>query len=152
MHFPATELSKERVIKMGEDPNTFLILDAPSIDAIAEIDLSLSKIKKKSIGVGSEIKWDEPYILVLQHPVTTDHSNSMQHIKETINAIHTLKIQTIWLWPNIDAGSDGISKALRVFRENKKPNYINFIKNFSVEDYARVLSNAACAVETVVVL
>ena len=39
------------------------------------------------------------------------------NIKDLISAINETKIPTIWLWPNIDAGSDIISKELRKFRE-----------------------------------
>ena len=35
---------------------------------------------------------------------------------------------TIWLWPNIDAGSDILSKELRKFREKNLDNKIKFIK------------------------
>ena len=46
-------------------------------------------------------------------------------------------MQVVWLWPNVDAGSDDISKGLRVFRERHKPDYIHFFRNFGAEDYAR---------------
>ena len=55
-------------------------------------------------------------------------------------------MQTFWLWPNIDAGSDFISKRLRIFRETKAPNYVHFFKNFSPEDYNIILNNASVAI------
>ena len=47
---------------------------------------------------------------------------------------------------NIDAGSDHVSKGIRVFRENNPEAPIFYYKNFTPEDYARVLNNAACCI------
>jgi UDP-N-acetylglucosamine 2-epimerase len=55
-------------------------------------------------------------------------------------------MQTIWLWPNIDSGSDAISKLLREFRERNVKNKITFYRNFSAEDYARILRNSSCII------
>ena len=39
-------------------------------------------------------------------------------------------MQVVWLWPNVDAGSDQISKGIRTFRElNATPN-MHFYRNF----------------------
>jgi UDP-N-acetylglucosamine 2-epimerase len=46
----------------------------------------------------------------------------------------------------VDAGSDDISKGLRVFREHNDPDYLHFYRNFSPEDYVRLLDNCACLV------
>ena len=57
----------------------------------------------------------------MQHPVTTEYKNAKIQIKETIKAANILskKVQILWLWPNIDAGSDIFSKEIRSFREKK---------------------------------
>ena len=49
-------------------------------------------------------------------------------------------MQVTWLWPNVNAGSDDIAKGLRVFRE-RHPAYLHLYRNFSPEDYARLLNN-----------
>jgi UDP-N-acetylglucosamine 2-epimerase len=50
------------------------------------------------------------------------------------------------MWPNIDAGSDDVSKGIRHFRETNRDEPMYYYKNFSPEDYARVLNNALCCV------
>jgi UDP-N-acetylglucosamine 2-epimerase len=50
------------------------------------------------------------------------------------------------MWPNVDAGSDDVSKGIRHFREFNMNEPIYYYKNFSPEDYARVLNNALCCV------
>ncbi len=146
LHFPATHKSREHLLQMGEDPHSIWVTGCPSIDAISRIDLSLDGVMQKYGGTGAPLDWKKPYLLVMQHPVTTEFGDGLRQIQETIQAIHELKIQTVWLWPNVDAGSDDIAKGIRVYRENQKPDFVHFYRNFSVEDYARILNNAACIV------
>jgi UDP-hydrolysing UDP-N-acetyl-D-glucosamine 2-epimerase len=147
LHFPATARAAENVIRMGEDPATVHHVGCPAIDAIAQLDLSLSPdIFKRYAGVGATLDTTRPYLLVLQHPVTTEYGQGFAQINETIEAVAGLTMQTAWLWPNVDAGSDDVAKGLRVYRESGGASRIHFFINFSVEDYARVLANAACIV------
>ncbi len=55
-------------------------------------------------------------------------------------------MQTIWLWPNVDAGSDDISKGLRMYREQKKSDSLRFYRNFETRDYARLIANCSCLI------
>ena len=147
LHFPATELAAENVIRMGEDPATVFCTGCPSIDIVASLDLSLPRdIFKHYLGVGSEIDPSRSYLVVLQHPVTTEYGRGLEQINETLKAVSELGMQTVWLWPNVDAGSDDISKGLRMFREKHNPPNLHFYRNFAVEDYARLIDNAACLV------
>jgi len=82
----------------------------------------------------------------LQHPVTTEYESSLYQINQTINAVKDLNIQVVWLWPNVDAGSDNLSGGLRTFRESKKVKKIKFFKNFEPEDYLRLINNCSCIV------
>ena len=114
IHFPATEKSAENLVRMGEYPETVFWTGCPSMDVVAESDLSLpGDIFEKYKGVGPQLNPSEPYIVVLQHPVTTEYGKGFDQINETIRAIEEVNMQTVWLWPNVDAGSDDISKGLR---------------------------------------
>ncbi len=146
LHFPATHKSRELLIKMGESPHAIWVTGCPSIDVISCIDLSLDSVMQKYGGTGAPLDWNRPYLLVLQHPVTTEFGDGLRQIEETIQAIHALKMQTVWLWPNVDAGSDDIAKGIRLYREHQKPDFVHFYRNFSVEDYARILNNTVCIV------
>ena len=132
---------------MGEDPSTIHNLGCPAMDILNQIDLSLPKnVFAKYKGVGSGIDSEQPYVVVLQHPVTTEYGEGFKQINETLLAVKKINMQTIWLWPNIDAGSDDVSKGLRTFREKERLNNIQFYRNFAVEDYARILNNASCII------
>jgi UDP-N-acetylglucosamine 2-epimerase len=60
--------------------------------------------------------------------------------------LHELSFPTIWIWPNIDAGSDQISKALRVYREHHEADWLHLIKNLNPVNFQKTLKRAACAV------
>lgn len=150
VHFPATERARDFLIRMGEPPDSVYLTGCPSIDVLANIDLSLPQdLFQRYRGVGARIDPSKPYIVVLQHPVTTEYGDGLIQINETIEAIDRIGrqgMQVVWLWPNADAGSDDVAKGLRVFRETRSPDYLVLIRNFAVEDYARLINNTACLV------
>lgn len=144
LHFVAHPKAAERVIQMGEDKNNVFVVGNPSLDLIAGVDITLDAgaFIKKYGGTGADLDLTKPYLLLLQHPVTTEYGQGFKQITETLAAIHNLKMQTIILWPNIDAGSDEISKGLRKYKENYKSEFVHFYRNFAVEDYLKILANA----------
>ena len=150
IHFPASLNSKKNIIRMGENPEKVFLVGCPSLDLIQKDKLSLDKKFKNryaNYGVGeSEIDFEKPYIVVLQHPVTTEYKQIKRNINETIRAINKIDLQVIWLWPNVDAGSDIVSKRIRIFREEKKPLHIRWQKNYNPEDYLKLIYNSSCLV------
>ncbi len=149
IHFPATTESAERLMRMGVAADSVFMSGCPSIDLIANLDRAFPAEELSEIataGVGPAVDVTKPYLLLMQHPVTTEYGSGLHQIVETIEAARSIGMQTVALWPNIDAGSDEISKGIRVFRELHPTVPIRFFKNFSPVAYARILANAACAV------
>jgi len=144
IHFVSTNKSKNNLIKMGEERKKVFVTGCPSIDLIKNISdmkLDFNPITKYR-GIGSDIDFKKKYIIVMQHPVTTNYENSALQIEETIKAIKKINMQTIWMWPNIDVGSDNISKKLRLLRERNKSLKLHFFKNFSPEDFLKLCFNS----------
>jgi UDP-hydrolysing UDP-N-acetyl-D-glucosamine 2-epimerase len=132
---------------MGEDPKNVFLTGCPAMDAIAGLDMRLPPDLLESYGgVGATVDLSKPYLMVLQHPVTTEYQSAKNQILETIDALRRLAMPTIWLWPNIDAGTDQISHELRRFRELERPTWLRMHRNFSVEDYVRLMGGCACLV------
>ena len=63
-----------------------------------------------------------------------------------LNAINDLDIPAIWFWPNVDAGTDEVSKAIRVFRETKNVNNMQFLIYLKSEYFLNLLRKTACLV------
>lgn len=149
-HFVSTPKAAERVIRMGECPDRVHVTGCPSIDlakqAIEHPTLSIESLFERYGGVGSRFDVTKGYLVVMQHPVTTEYEQSRRHIEETLHAIRELNRPTLWFWPNVDAGSDGTSTGIRAFRENHHLPHIHFFKNMRPEDFIQVLHNSQCLV------
>lgn len=149
LHFVSNKKAAERVIRMGEDPETVFVTGCPSIDLAIDI-LSDSGVNfdpiEKYGGVGEPVDLSNGYLVVLQHPVTTEYELARVHAFETLFAIRDLGLPTLWFWPNVDAGSDGTSKAIRMFRELQKPTDVHFFKNMTSADFLRLIYNCSCLV------
>ena len=150
IHFPANQQAAERIIRMGEDPDTVHVVGCPRIDLVAEIAQSDGQLPERAWleyeGVGGHIDLDEPFLLVSQHPVTTEYGQGERQITETLMALHKLKMPTIMLWPNVDAGSEDVARGMRRFREHYHHDYVRFYKNFPVETFVRLMARCACMV------
>lgn len=149
LHFVANEHAARRVKMMGEDPQFIFTTGCPSIDLAIEVmkDTSLNiEFYSKYRGVGTPVDINKDFIVVIQHPDTTEYDSAFEQMKETLEAIHELRIPTILFWPNMDAGSDKVSKAIRVFRESYTPDFIYFLKNMDPENFLRLLIHSKCIV------
>ena len=150
IHFPASRLAAERIVRMGEDPSTVHHVGCPRIDLAAEIVQTDGRLSDgewlEREGVGGHINIDEPFLVVSQHPVTTEYGEGETQIAETLMALAQLRMPTIMLWPNVDAGSEDVARGMRKFREQQRPEYIRFYKNFAVETFVRLMMRAACLV------
>jgi UDP-hydrolysing UDP-N-acetyl-D-glucosamine 2-epimerase len=150
LHFPANEAAGDRIIRMGEPPDTVHVVGCPRIDLVSEIahgSRGLPHVEQLAIdGVGAHLDLSQPFLLVNQHPVTTEYGQGKDQIRETLMALHELKMPTMMLWPNVDAGSEDIATGMRTFREQMQPDYIRFYKNFPIETYIRLMLSCACVV------
>lgn len=149
LHLVCSDDARERVIKLGEIPEMVINTGCPSIDLVKEItestNLDFNPLEKYG-GVGAPLDWTNGYIVVMQHPVTTEYKESKKHIQETLNAVKSLNYPTFWFWPNVDAGSDGTSNGIRAFRELEQPTNIHFFKNMEPLDFLKLLSNSKALV------
>jgi UDP-hydrolysing UDP-N-acetyl-D-glucosamine 2-epimerase len=145
-HFPSTQRSAEYIIRMGEDPASVLAVGCPSSDIAREFDRALTPEILNGRGSGAEIDINKPFQLVIFHPTTTEYGGERKQIEQLLAALNEIRQPTALLWPNIDAGSNQVSKVIRVFRDRQRPDWLRTLINFPPEEYLRVLANAACAI------
>lgn len=149
IHFTSCEDAKKRVLTLGADPKHTFNLGCPSIDIarnVREKNTNINEIVKKYGGVGDDIDLENQYIVVMQHPVTTEYMEASDQIIQTLESIIEVNMKCIWFWPNIDAGSDIISKTIRQYREKNLVPNIHFYKNMEPEDFLSVLDNCSVLV------
>ncbi len=148
IHFPANKGAADRIIRMGEGPATVHVVGCPRMDVAAEIVRTDGLLQDQDWltreGVGGHISLEDPFLLVSQHPVTTEYGQGEEQVAETLAALETLRMPAIMLWPNIDAGSEDIARGMRKFRETHRYEFIRFYKNFPVETFIRLMNRCAC--------
>lgn len=149
LHLVSNDDAKQRLIKMGEYEDKIHITGCPSIDIAKQVkdepELDFDPCQKYG-GVGKYIDPLKDYIVVMQHPVTTEFEMAKSQAETLINVIHDMKMPVFWFWPNPDAGSDGTSNALRSYREEHPDNHIRFFKNLEGADFLKLLYHSKCLI------
>ena len=95
---------------------------------------------------GPQLDLSQGFLVVMQHPVTTEIAETEHHIGETVRAVRELGLPTLWFWPNVDAGSDTVSKMLRTERETGRLEHVHFFRNMSPEDFLYTLLACKCLI------
>jgi len=148
-HLVSTERSKEVVMKLGEPEDRIYNTGCPSMDLSRQI-LEKGKVvydpQIKYGGVGDTVDVTEDYIVIQYHPTPTEYESNYERTIELIEAYKQLDIQAFWFWPNMDAGTDQVSKAMRQYREHVDPKGVRFFISLEPYDYLTLVKNAACMV------
>lgn len=129
LHFPASELSAERIRKMGEEEWRITISGAPGLDDVlagqyADPDEILDEL---------DLDPSRPLFIVVQHPLTTQPERAGDQMGVTLNALATFDAQLAIIYPNSDAGGDRIideiesrefSQPVRTYRSLPRGEYL----------------------------
>lgn len=130
IHFPATEDARDRLIRLGENPKYIFNVGCPSIDTIKQTPF----IDKKILEEKFQVDFSKPVVLLIQHPVTTESSDSQMQILNTISAIKSLGVQALVALPNNDAGSS------EIINEIKKSG-LSWYPSLSTKEFVNVYRN-----------
>lgn len=148
IHFPASKDAAVRISKLGEENKNIHLVGCPRMDLVAEVLGDSENIHNKIFeeGVGAELNLNENFILLSQHPVTTEFGVGEAQIFETLSAIHKTGLPAIVLWPNSDAGSEDISRGIRKWRESRSNERMHYFKNLPTTIYIQLMKKTACLV------
>jgi UDP-N-acetylglucosamine 2-epimerase len=121
----------------------------PSIDLVAQTDVgerAAAIAALKETGTGTNLDPGKPFVLMMQHPVTTEYGQSFDQINETLAAVSDVGLQALVFWPNVDAGSEHVAKGIRMFREQGEAAGFHFSRNLPAELFIRLMAHCACMV------
>ncbi|MBV8781826.1 MAG: UDP-N-acetylglucosamine 2-epimerase, partial [Phycisphaerae bacterium] len=99
VHFPATALSRKRLIRMGEDQWRIHMCGAPGIDGIVEAASDRVGLVPRS------------FALVVQHPVESNEARERKRMDEILKTVARFIPSVAVIYPNNDPGSVGIRAA-----------------------------------------
>ena len=115
-HFTATNCSKERLIKMGEEAGNIYVTGAPGLDEIRSSKL----IKRNDLLEKYCIDSMEPFALLLLHPVVQQLENTKIQVIEIVESMLSFNKQILAFMPNADAGGRTISSVLKKYEMQGK--------------------------------
>ena len=147
LHFVTNDEAQRRVLAMGEDPRFVFNTGSLDVELASRVTKSLTTTEINAYGVGHTVDITKPFLVVIQHPVTTEQNNRA-HIETTMSAVAALGMPAIWFWPNPDAGTAEMSESLRHVREQhaELTERMRFITNIPADDFVALLRQAACVV------
>ena len=146
IHFPACEDSARRVEKMGEESWRIFNVGAPQLDSILyEPKLGRNELNKKL-----DIDLGKPTILVIQHPVLVEVDRAYDQMRETMKTVADLGIQTVVIYPNVDAGGLEVIRAVQDFGDLP---YVNTYRNLErkiftslLKEVSVIVGNSSCGI------
>lgn len=139
IHFPATKNAEKRILKLGEDPRKVFVSGAPSVDRILNRSLpSKNKLLKKYNLIDSE-----PIVILIQHPILNQIKETERQIRISLEVIKALRLQTLIIYPNSDAGGRGM---IGVIKRYEKLPFVQAFKSIPHEDYLGLMKIASVLV------
>lgn len=102
LHFAATAMSGERLVRMGEDRSRVRVVGSPAIDGLRDI-APMGDAEYASLG--------SPSVILSLHPL--GRSDAEERVDTEVLLSFLRGRPTLALMPNHDAGRDGIVRALR---------------------------------------
>ena len=140
IHFAATENNKKRIIKMGEEPWRVHNTGNLGLDKYRMVrNIPTKKLKKI-------LNFDitrHPLLVVIHNPLSTESEKAGWQTKVILKAIDRLKLQTIVIHPNSDAGCLEIMKEINAYSSRK---FIKIFKNLSKEIFVNLMRHCDCLV------
>lgn len=149
IHFPACSEARDRIVRMGERPEDVYLVGCPRMDLVREIleqDQNGLDPDLFAQGVGGDFDLHEPFLIVSEHPVTTEYGQGERQMLETLAAVQSVGLPAMVLWPNADAGSEDVARGIRKFREHSDDSNMHFFKNLPPETYIRLMRRTSCLV------
>jgi len=145
IHFVTNADAQRRVLAMGEDPAYVFNTGSLDLEVAADVRTALTNDRINSYGVGHAVDITQPFLTVIQHPVTTERDNRA-HLEATMRAVAQVNLPAIWFWPNSDAGTGEMAESLRHFREHHAAitDKMRFITNLPVDEFIALLRATSC--------
>ncbi len=148
-HFVATESAHNRVIELGAKSNQVFNTGCPSIDIALNILSTSDQYNTPFItpeGGLKKIDLNAGFVVVMQHPVTTEYPDAQKQVQETLSALEALQLPTLWFWPNADIGTQELSSTLWSYQEQNPDSCIQFVKNLDADQFLILLKKSLCLI------
>jgi len=138
IHFAANEDAAERLRRSGEQEFRIHTVGAPQLDELVQEEPT----PREELAARFHVSFEEPLVLLVQHPVTEQVKLVGRQMEETLAALRELRLQTLLVYPNNDAGSAELRAKIDEFRGP----WLRVERNMARRDYAGLLRNSSAIV------
>lgn len=112
LHFTSTEVYRQRVIQMGEQPDRVFNVGALGVENI----LALPVMPRSAIEEQTGLSLDRPFFLVTFHPATADAEAARRQIQALLDALDAFThIQLLFTKANADAEGRSINQLVEAY-------------------------------------
>ena len=133
VHFAANDDAANRLLRLGEEAFRIHNIGAPQLDELYNSDVPEFEV----VASKNNLPLNQPFILVVQHPVTEEYDQAEAQVLELIEALNQFDFPKFWILPNNDAGASFIRDAIL---NNRRSDYHVF-DNLTRFDYLSLLKN-----------
>ncbi len=134
-HFVATKQSKDRLVRLGENPDHVMISGAPGLAGIRNL---AAENNYDELCQSYDFDQDSPIALVVFHPVVQAADDMREQTELLARCIRTSGLQALWLQPNSDHGRREINDVLHVLDDAQWCRRVTHLKR---SDFLCVMAN-----------
>ena len=139
LHFVTNAESEKRILRLGEEKFRVFNVGNPGLDRMLNVPkLTLPQL---STSLGFEISEHTPFLLIIQHVISTEIDYAYDQMKVTLEAIKELRLPTVLSYPNSDAGGQRMIKAILEYEY--LPNF-HVARNIPRLEFVNLMRNASC--------
>ncbi len=140
LHGVATEVYRQRVIQLGEEPWRVTCCGALSLDNI----LSIPRLSRAELESRFHLDLSTPPLLVTLHPTTSEYEQTAPQTDALMAALRLLDLPVIFTMPNADMAGSVIRERILAFCQSTTKAV--WVENFGPEGYFSILGEVSAMV------
>jgi UDP-hydrolysing UDP-N-acetyl-D-glucosamine 2-epimerase len=140
LHGVATEVYRQRVIQLGEEPWRVICCGALSLDNM----LSFQRLSRAELESRFKLDLSTPPLLVTLHPTTSEHEQTAPQTDALLAALRELDLPVVFTMPNADMAGSVIRE--RILHYCRSQSRAAWVENFGPEGYFSMLGEVSAMV------
>lgn len=140
LHFAATEVYAQRIVRMGEEPWRVTVSGAPALDRLA----ALEPADPEAIFARRGVHVSADTVLVTYHPVTREPAGAERRLEALLESLAATGRPLIFTAPNVDPGRAALRERIESFVAGRADAAL--VTSFGAADWFGALSLASALV------
>ncbi len=142
LHFAAAEPYRQRIIQMGEAPETAFTVGAPGLDHLTRTTLLDAEAIRETLDIAA----DAQYFLITVHPATLGDGDPAAEIDALLEALDGFAGYTaVFTGVNADSGSDAVTRRIGDYVA-RQPQTARLFQSLGQQRYLSAMKQAAAVV------